>query len=130
MKFEEINVDSIHRLMDVFYAKVRLDKNGLGDIFNSKIGTSDELWDAHKLKIANFWQGMLLNIGDYNGQPLKAHLDLPPFPRELFNVWLGLFEESLGIVYEKEEHIILILQRAESIASRFQYMLYDSGLAH
>lgn len=116
--------------MDVFYAKVRLDKNGLGDIFNSKIGTSDELWDAHKLKIANFWQGMLLNIGDYNGQPLKAHLDLPPFPRELFNVWLGLFEESLGIVYEKEEHIILILQRAESIASRFQYMLYDSGLAH
>lgn len=130
MKFQEINTDSIHKLMDIFYAKVRADKNGLGDIFNTKIGTSDEQWDTHKLKIGNFWQGMLLNSGDYNGQPLKAHLDLPPFPRELFNVWLELFEESLKCVYEKEEHISLILQRAQMVAQRFQYIIYESGMHH
>ncbi|TLD87717.1 group III truncated hemoglobin [Helicobacter sp. MIT 03-1614] len=130
MTFEEINVDSINKLMDIFYAKVRADKSGLGDIFNTKIGTSDEVWEVHKAKIANFWQGMLLNSGDYNGQPLKAHLDLPPFPRELFNVWLNLFEESLRAVYAKEEHISLILQRAQMIAQRFQYIIYESGLHH
>ncbi|WP_416374820.1 hypothetical protein [Helicobacter typhlonius] len=43
MTFEEINVDSIRKLMDIFYAKVRADKSGLGDIFNTKIGTSDEV---------------------------------------------------------------------------------------
>ena len=124
--FDEINVDSISRLMDVFYDKVRADKNGLGDIFNTKIGTSNEEWVAHKAKIGNFWQGMLLGIGNYNGQPMKTHLDLPPFPRELFNVWLGLFEESLNIVFSKKEHVYTILERAKIIAGRFQYMLYES----
>ncbi len=73
---------------------------------------------------------MLLSMGDYNGQPLKAHLDLPPFPRELFNVWLNLFEESLRVVYTKEEHIAVVMQRAQMIAQRFQYMIYDSGIQH
>lgn len=126
MKFDTINIESIHKLMDVFYSKVRADKNGLGDVFNNKIGTSDEEWNNHKLKIASFWEGMLLGSGDYNGQPLKAHLDLPPFPRELFNVWLGLFKESLESVYEKWEDIALILERAQMIAKRFQHMLYDN----
>lgn len=126
MKFDTINTESIHRLMDIFYSKVRENKEGLGDIFNSKIGTSDEEWNAHKLKIANFWQGMLLGSGDYNGQPLKAHLDLAPFPRELFDVWLRLFKESLESVYAREEDSLLILERAQMIAKRFQYMLYDN----
>lgn len=126
MKFDTINTESIHKLMDIFYGKVRADKNGLGDIFNNKIGTSDEEWSEHKLKIANFWQGMLLGIGDYNGQPLKAHIDLSPFPRELFDVWLGLFKESLESVYEREEDIAVILERAQMIAKRFQHILYDS----
>lgn len=130
MKYDEINADSIRALMDVFYAKVRADKNGLGDVFNAKISTDDAHWEAHKEKIANFWGGMLLGIGDYSGQPLKAHLDLPPFPRELFNVWLELFEESLKAIYEREEDIFIILQRAQAIAQRFQYMLYESGMHH
>lgn len=124
-KFEEINVDSINALMDVFYGKIRADKGGLGEIFNSRIGTTDEEWVAHKAKIANFWQGMLLGLGDYSGQPLKAHIELPPFPRELFGEWLGLFEESLKMVYSKEEPVVIILQRAQMIAQRFQYMLYE-----
>lgn len=127
MKFDTINIESIHRLMDVFYAKIREDKGGLGEIFNAKIGTSDEEWRAHKLKIASFWEGMLLGSGDYNGQPLKAHLELPPFPRELFSQWLALFDDSLRIVYECGEDRDTILMRAQMIAQRFQHMLYESG---
>ncbi|PZT49008.1 hypothetical protein B6S12_00885 [Helicobacter valdiviensis] len=120
-----ITKESLKELMDIFYAKIRFDKSGLGDIFNQKIGTSDVEWEAHKDKIGNFWQGMLLGEGDYNGQPLKAHLDLPPFPREFFATWLQLFEESLLSIYTKEI-ASQILQRAQIIANRFQYMLYEA----
>ena len=113
--------------MDIFYNKVRFDKRGLGDVFNAKIGSDDMAWEKHKAKIATFWQGMLLNSGDYSGHPLKAHLDLPPFPRELFAVWLELFKQSLESVYAKEEHIAMIIERAEMIAKRFMFMLYESG---
>lgn len=125
-KYDTICIEGIQKLMDIFYAKIRADKSGVGKIFNDKIGTSDAVWEKHKLKIANFWQGMLLNIGDYSGQPLKAHLDLPPFPREFFDIWLELFEESLKQVFcdaVAEE----ILQKAQMIAQRFQFMLYESG---
>lgn len=126
MQYQTICVEGINQLMDIFYAKIRADKNGVGDVFNKAIGTSDEQWEAHKKKISNFWQGMLLGIGDYRGQPMKAHLDLPPFPREFFNIWLGLFEESLNKVFSPEISM-QILQRAQMIAGRFQYMLYESG---
>lgn len=125
-QYNEICVAGIDKLMDIFYAKIRTDTSGLGDIFNTTIGTSDERWDAHKKKIGNFWQGMLLGIGDYQGQPMKAHLELPPFPREFFATWLGLFEESLLQVFTPEISQ-QILQKAQMIAGRFQYMLYESG---
>ena len=124
MKHQEINTQAIEKLMDVFYAKIRADKSGVGDIFNTAIGTSDEQWNTHKQKIANFWSGLLLGIGDYNGQPLKAHLDLPPFPREFFGIWLRLFEGSLDSLFE-ESPKTQILQKAQMIAQRFQVMLYE-----
>lgn len=125
MKYDSINMDGISALMEIFYEKIRADKSGLGGIFNEKIGTDEESWDKHKAKIASFWQGMLLGQGDYNGQPMKAHIDLPPFKRELFGVWLGLFEESLNIVFApqiaKE-----ILNKARGIAQRFEYMIFEA----
>lgn len=125
MKYDSINMDGINALMEIFYEKIRADKSGLGEIFNEKIGTDEESWDKHKAKIASFWQGMLLGQGDYNGQPMKAHIDLPPFKRELFGVWLGLFEESLNIVFApqiaKE-----ILNKARGIAQRFEYMIFEA----
>ena len=125
MKYDEINMDAINALMEIFYEKIRADKNGLGDIFNGKIGTDEPSWDKHKRKIASFWQGMLLGSGDYNGQPMKAHIDLPPFKRELFAVWLGLFEDSLNIVFTPQiaEDI---LNKARGIAQRFEYMIFEA----
>ncbi len=124
MKYNEINMDGINALMEIFYEKIRADKSGLGEIFNSRIGTDEPSWDKHKAKIASFWQGMLLGEGDYNGQPMKAHLDLPPFKRELFGTWLGLFEESLNIVFEPQI-ANEILNKARGIAQRFEYMIFE-----
>ena len=124
-KYDVICKEGIDCLMDIFYAKIRVDKSGVGDIFNNAVGTSDEEWNLHKRKIANFWQGMLLGEGDYAGAPLKAHLDLPPFPREYFKIWLDFFDESLKQVFN-DSVASEILQRAQMIAQRFQFVLYEN----
>ncbi|MBK1971452.1 group III truncated hemoglobin [Campylobacter sp. TTU-622] len=124
MIYETINQESILKLMDIFYDKVRKNEK-LGPIFNNAIGVDNQSWQEHKKKIGNFWMGMLLGEGDYKGQPLKAHIELPPFPREFFEVWLELFSESLKNVYT-DETANIILQRANMISSHFQNMLYHS----
>ena len=43
-KYSEICVEGIDLLMDIFYAKIRVDKSGVGDIFNNQIGTEDVSW--------------------------------------------------------------------------------------
>ncbi|MGI0438917.1 group III truncated hemoglobin [Helicobacter himalayensis] len=119
----EITHDSIAKLMDIFYEKVRKDAN-LAPIFNAKIGESDSKWQHHKKHIGNFWKQMLLGESTFNGQPLKKHLELPPFPRERFDDWLALFEESLHQVYD-EPTSAHILEVVRGIAGRFQMMIYD-----
>ncbi len=123
MKYDHINQEGINKLMDIFYAKVRKDSH-LGPIFNGKIGDDDAHWEEHKKKIASFWAGMFLDDSSYHGAPLKAHLDLPPFPREFFGIWLELFSESCFSVFEQAP-AQMILERAQSIAKRFQTMLYE-----
>lgn len=122
-KHAQIDKEGIAKLMDIFYAKVRKDEN-LGKIFNAKIGTDEASWSAHKQKIASFWGGIFLGEQDYHGAPLKAHLDLEPFPREFFEIWLGLFKSSCEAVFE-DTPASQILSKAQDIAQRFQKMLYE-----
>ena len=122
-RYSAICEEGIDLLMDIFYARIRQDTNGVGDIFNNAVGTSDEKGEVHKKKIGNFWRGMLLGTGDFQGNPMKAHMDLPRFPREYFDIWLGLFEESLNQVFDQEP-AGAVLQRARAIALGFQSMLY------
>lgn len=124
MIYETIDQESILKLMDIFYDKIRKNEK-LGPIFNNAIGTDNQSWQEHKKKIGNFWMGMLLGEGNYTGQPLKAHLELPPFPKDFFEIWLELFNESLKNIY-KDDITNIILQRAQMIARHFQNMLYQS----
>lgn len=123
-KYQEITREGLDKLMDSFYAKVRTDKGELGEIFRDKIGTDDESWEKHKQKIGAFWGGVFLGEQEYRGAPLRAHLDLPPFPRELFSIWLNLFAQSVQQIFEAP-CARQILQRSQAIAERFQYVLYD-----
>ena len=123
MLHTQITHESIAKLMDIFYTKVRYHEN-LGPIFNAKITESDECWEAHKEHIGRFWRQMLLGEMVFDGQPLKKHLELPPFPREFFNDWLKLFEDSLHKVYEPAIAQD-ILARAMGIAQRVQMMIYE-----
>ena len=125
MKYKEITNESIAKLMESFYEAIREDKSGLGEIFNNKIGTSEEAWDAHKAKIGEFWNGMLIGEGNFRGNPMQAHMNLDPFPPEYFDNWLNLFKKSLDSIYEPEI-ADMILMRAQMIANRFKSILYAS----
>lgn len=122
-RYDVICDEGIDLLMDIFYARIRSDQNGVGDIFNNAVGTSDEKWSHHKKKIGEFWRGMLLGTGNFRGNPPQAHMALPPFPPEYFDIWLDLFEESLNQVFT-EKPAAQILQRAQMIAMGFKTMLY------
>jgi hemoglobin len=100
-KLDHITEDSIKQLVDSFYTKIRQDTE-LGSIFNQAIGNSDAEWQPHLEKLYNFWSSVMLTSGRYHGNPMKKHIDLPPFDLSLFDRWLELFEETVHELYTKD----------------------------
>ena len=123
-----ITQENIKTLMDTFYDAIRKDKD-LGPIFHASIGTDAIAWENHKEKIARFWRQMILGENVFNGQPLKKHIELPPFPREFFDQWLKLFSVSLSQIYIPEV-ANEFLSKAQMIAQRFQIAMYDMQIQH
>lgn len=100
-KLDHITEESIKQLVDTFYIKVRQDTD-LGSIFNQAIGDSDEEWQPHLEKLYDFWSSIMLASRRYHGNPMKKHIDLPPFDVSLFNRWLELFAETAYELYTKD----------------------------
>lgn len=82
--------DAIRALVDAFYAKVRRDPE-LGPVFETALHGR---WDAHLPKMYDFWSSVMNTSGRYKGNPMAAHMRLPPFPPPLFERWLALFTET------------------------------------
>lgn len=126
--FDTINKESLDKLVDVFYNKAREDKD-LGPIFNAQI-TSAAKWARHKAVLSSFWLYHLTGIRNesapkkHEGGMVGAHLAIPPFPREMFGIWLKLFEESLNELFIpkiKDK----ILAKANERATKLQGVLYE-----
>ena len=86
----QITEDDIAALSKVFYAMVRKDAL-LGPVFNNKIGTDDAEWQPHIQHINDFWSGIFLKTGRFNGNPMAKHAPLPGLTPEHFRQWLKLF---------------------------------------
>jgi hemoglobin len=93
MKESSITEETIRRLVDEFYAKVRADQ-GLAPIFAKAIGDDPEIWKPHLQKMYDFWSSLMLTSGRYHGNPFQKHQMLPAFDMGLFDRWLALFEET------------------------------------
>ncbi len=78
----------IERLVRIFYGRARQDSL-LGPIFESRITD----WEPHLRRIIDFWSGVMLKTGRYQGQPMRAHLGLP-IGDEHFARWIALFGET------------------------------------
>jgi len=93
--------DSIRRLLDLFYGRVRYDAQ-LGPVFAKAVGTTDADWEPHLVRLTDFWSSVMLRSGRYHGDPFSAHLRLPDLEPAMFDRWLALFGESCAEVLEPD----------------------------
>lgn len=112
---EQTGIDAalIARVVDTFYGRVRADAE-LGPIFEALI--SD--WEPHLERMRAFWASVTLKTGEYQGQPMRAHLPLPVDARH-FDRWLALFEATVADVCPPEAAALFLL-RARSIAESLE----------
>jgi hemoglobin len=91
-----VSEDGIRRLVDAFYAKVRIDPE-LGPVFARAIPGD---WQPHLNKMYAFWSSVMLNSGRYKGNPVAKHLVVEGITMELFERWLALFNETCGELFD------------------------------
>jgi len=94
--------EEIRRLVDRFYARVRRDQV-LGPVFARALGESDGAWEAHLVRLSDFWSSLMLSSGRYQGDPFSTHLRLfPDLEPAMFNRWLALFGETCAELFEPD----------------------------
>ena len=110
---------SIGALVRKFYSRVRTDKC-LGPIFAREI-VGD--WEPHLEKMTDFWCSVILKSGDYHGRPVPAHVKLQDVTESDFDIWLALFGETAGELYEPETAAVFV-ERAERIAASLKLAMF------
>lgn len=88
-----IGVDDafVAAFVEAFYAKVREDAL-LGPIFAARITD----WGPHLARMKAFWRSVLMNSGEYSGNPMRMHVAIPGLEEAHFAHWLNLFYATLG----------------------------------
>lgn len=95
------NREDLAVLVDTFYERIR-EQPQLGPIFD-QIAEVD--WQTHLPKMVDFWEKALFRSGDYNGNPLRTHLNLSTriaLDRPLFDLWKQLFDSSVDELFQGE----------------------------
>jgi len=85
----------IKKLVHRFYDKVGQDER-LGYMFNDVAQVN---WKTHLPKMVNFWSNILFKTRRFKGRPYRKHRPLP-IKRADFNIWLGLWNETVDHLYE------------------------------
>jgi Truncated hemoglobins len=88
------SIGDIRLFVDEFYEKVRNDEL-IGPIFLEKI----EDWQHHLEKLYAFWNGALLGVPGFRGNPFARHAPLKIGPKH-FDRWLKLFNETIDGNFE------------------------------
>ncbi len=96
-KLDHVSEDSIKRLVDGFYAKVRRDSE-LAPIFLRAIPGD---WGPHLNKMYAFWSSVMLTTGRYKGNPVVKHMAIPNIQPALFARWLELFNETTTELFDE-----------------------------
>jgi hemoglobin len=100
MKFQSINEENIATLVRTFYPNVLKDKL-LAPFFIEKLGEEieGELWEEHLSLLTEFWKFVALGYDEYQGNPLKPHLEIMGINRDAFKAWLTLFHQTVDELY-------------------------------
>jgi len=118
-KHNTITKENINEMVITFYTKILKEDGEVAQVFKGKLGDdiNNEQWQDHIVILTKFWCMIGLQDTEYQGNPLRAHFDLP-LSREKFGEWLVMFFEVIDTLYEAEQGM-LFKTRAENIASNF-----------
>lgn len=106
-----ITEETLRRLVEAFYAKVRLDPL-IGPVFNEAVDN----WPEHLDTLQAFWSSVMLTSGRYKGKPLLAHLKHSDrIAAPAFDRWLMLWKDSTEDLLPREDAAAL-QQKAARIA--------------
>ncbi|WP_367714283.1 group III truncated hemoglobin (plasmid) [Nitratireductor sp. GISD-1A_MAKvit] len=114
-----LNRPFIGRLVREFYGRVRSDAR-LGPIFAGEI--KDD-WEPHLEKMTDFWCAVMLKDGSYHGRPVPAHLKLKTVVEADFDIWLGLFRETVEELCAPAV-AAAFMERAERIAKSLKLAMF------
>lgn len=93
-----ITEESLKRLVDTFYARVRQDSL-IGPVFNAAIDD----WAEHLGKLQAFWSSVMLTSGRYKGRPLPAHVKhADAISAASFERWLAIWKKTTDELMETE----------------------------
>jgi len=110
----------IGELVDTFYGHIRA-HDELGPIFARRVG---EDWTPHLDTMKTFWGSLVFHDGQYSGRPMPAHVRLKEVRPEHFDLWLGLFEQTLVEIDASEAARTFFLERAHRIAQSFKLQMF------
>lgn len=110
----------VSQLVDAFYIRIRA-HDVLGPIFEEVIGDN---WDPHLARMKAFWTSVALNAGTYSGKPVPVHRKLTRVEPGHFDIWLGLFRQTLADTAPSEAAIGYFMERANRIAESLQLAMF------
>ncbi|MEO1250432.1 MAG: group III truncated hemoglobin, partial [Pseudomonadota bacterium] len=108
-------------LVDTFYSRIR-DDAVLGPIFEDVIGGE---WEPHLAKMKLFWASVALGDTAYDGRPVPKHKALTAVQEPHFEIWLGLFEQTLIDTAPKPEAVPYLLEPARRIAASLKLAMFS-----
>jgi len=118
-KHSTITKENINQMVITFYSKILKEDGEVAQVFRDKLGDdlNSDVWKEHIVILTNFWSMIALQDTQYQGNPMRAHFDLP-LSRDKFGAWLVMFFETIDSLYEPQLGMIF-KTRAENIASNF-----------
>lgn len=116
-----VTPDYIYNLVDKFYERIHADET-LGPIFDEAIG---ENWNHHLSQMKDFWTSVALGTGVYSGKPVPAHRKhMHAIKSEHFDIWLGLFQQTLKDTAPNEACVEHFMVRANRIAKSLKLAIF------
>lgn len=120
MRYEVITDESIRRMVEKFYGRVRQD-SVLGPVFEEVL---HDKWDDHIARIAEFWSTIILRTGSFQGNVFGKHMALDKIREEHFVHWLSLFRETISETY-CDDAAKRFLNTADRIAGSLQLGFFN-----
>lgn len=115
-----VSADFIPVLVDTFYGRVRANPQ-LAPVFEARLAGR---WPEHLQKMKRFWSAVAFKDGGYQGKPVMAHHGIADLQAPLFQVWLGLFSETLDDIAPSVEAKAWFMTTAERIARSLVLSLF------